>query len=146
LSKPSEILSQLQDQLQASSYLSYVNDDNILLGTRDNIVQFPTIVIEPIGMKEIDNVYSTQRLFFNIAVVGFIHVMNKDKQIVGDATDKGILDLENDIKKAISSDITLGGYAIDTNLNTTAYEFVEYPIRSLSINLEILFQQTAATR
>jgi hypothetical protein len=146
MSKPAEILTQLQTQLQGSADLSYVTDTNVFLGVRENITQFPCIVIEPLGMTELDYVYSKQKLHFRISVVGFIHVTNKDKQIVGDTTDVGILDLENDVKKAISSDITLGGYAIKTEIQETAYEFVEFPIRSFSINLDVMFEQTAATR
>lgn len=146
MSKPTEIISKLQDQLQASADLSYVNDNNILLGTRDNITQFPCIVLEPLGIREIDSTYPKQKLFMTVAVVGFINVMNKDKQIVGDTTDKGVMDLENDIKKAISSDITLDGYAISAKPISSAYEFVEYPVRSVAINVEILFEQVATER
>jgi hypothetical protein len=146
VSKPSEILAQLQNQLKASADLNYINDENIFLGVRDSITQYPCIVIEPLGMIEGDYVYPKQKLHFKIAVVGFIHVTNKDKQIVGDTTDKGILDLENDVKKAISSDITLGGYAIKAASEETAYDFVEFPVRSFSINLDVLFEQIATTR
>lgn len=116
------------------------------MGVRESITQFPCIVIEPSGMSEMDYVYPKQKLHFKITVVGFIHVTNKDKQIVGDTTDRGILDLENDVKKAISSDITLGGYAHKVAIQDTAYDFVEFPIRSFSISLDVMFEQTAATR
>jgi hypothetical protein len=144
--KPAEILDQLQDQLKASAFLSYVDDTNILLGTRTDIKQFPVIVIEPLGIREADYTYPKQKLTMTVAVVGFINCTNKDKQIVGDTTDRGIVDFENDVKKAISSDITLAGCAIWAKPVSTAYDFVEYPVRSFSINLEILFEQVATTR
>jgi hypothetical protein len=146
MSKPSEILTQIKTQLQNSADLSYVNDYNILLGVRDNMVQYPCIIIEPLGLLELDYVYPKQKLHFKIAVVGFIKVTNIDKQIVGDSTDKGILDLENHVKKALSSDITLGGYAHKLEIKETAYEFVEYPVRSFSISVDVMFEQIATTR
>ncbi len=146
MSKPTEILSQLQTQLKNSSALAYIDDNNIFLGTRENITQFPCIVLEPLGIREIDSTYPKQKLTLTIAVVGFINVIDKDKQLIGDAVQKGVMNFENDVKKAISSDITLNGYAIDTNLTMTAYEFVEYPIRSFVINVEILFEQIAKER
>jgi hypothetical protein len=146
MSKPANILSQLQTQLKNSSDLSYVDDNNIFLGAREGISQFPCIVLEPLNIGEVDHAYPKQRLTMTVAVVGFISITNKDKQIVGDATEKGVMDFENDVKKAICSDITLGGYAIDIALTMTAYEFVEYPTRSFSINCEILFEQVSSTR
>lgn len=146
MSKPAEILFQLQTQLKNSSYLDYVDDNNIFLGARENITQFPCIVLEPLNIAEVDHVYPKQRLTLTVAVVGFISITNKDKQIVGDATERGVMDFENDVKKAICSDITLGGYSIDVDLTMTAYEFVEYPVRSFSINVSILFEQDSKTR
>lgn len=146
MSKPSEILTQIKTQLQNSSDLSYVNNYEILLGVRSNMVNYPCIIIEPLGLLELDYVYLKQKLHFKIAVVGFIKVTNVDKQIVGDTTDKGILDLENDVKKALSSDITLGGYAIKLEIKETAYDFVEFPVRSFSLSIDVMFEQTSTVR
>jgi len=146
MSKPVDIINQLLTQLQDSSALSYVQDANILKGARESITLFPCIVLEPIRITEKDYVYEKQRLVMNIAVVGFTKVLNKDDQITGSGDDRGIMTLENDVKKAISSDITLGGYAIDTNIKETVYELIEYPIRGFSINIEVLFEQDAVNR
>jgi hypothetical protein len=149
MSKRAEILDQLQDQLKASAFLSYVDDTNILSGARpiSGIIQFPMIVIEPSGWKEADYTYPKQKITMTVAVVGFINCTNKDKQIVGDTTDRGIMDFENDILKAISSDITLAGYAIWAKPSSGVYsEPTEYPVRSFVINVEILFEQVATTR
>jgi len=144
MSKPADILSQLKTILENSSDLSYVK--NVFLGYREGIVQFPVIILEPVRIVESDGVYGRQDLRLSVAIIGFISVKNKDKQIVGDANYKGILDFENDVKKAISADRTLGGYAIHTTFIETRYEFVEYPVRGFAIDVEVRFRQDTKER
>jgi hypothetical protein len=144
--KPSLILNAIQDQLQASTNLSYVSDSNILLGVRERIPLFPCILIEPINLDETEFAYTKQRLTLSIAIMGYIQVTDMDKQFVGDANIKGILDIENDIKLALDSDRTLAGNAMHVIIRNSVYDFVNYPVRSVTINVDILLEQTKATR
>jgi hypothetical protein len=148
MSNTATILGKVQTQLRNSSYLSYVDNNFIFLGVRDNITNFPCIVIEPDSNDESDLIYGKQSMVFRVIVTAHIQVFDKDKQLQGDTVNKGILDLENDIKKAISADRTLGitGSYVFARITATTYEFVEYPIRSVAILLEIEFRQNTTTR
>lgn len=140
MSTPKIILEELQDQLQASTNLDSVQDSCILLGQRENIAQFPTVFIELVSIGEADIVYGRQRLTMVCRIFGISQTQDKDAQL----TD--LLDLENNIKKALSSDITLGGVAISLSVKETTYEIVDYPVRACGIRVEILFQQDSVTR
>ena len=85
-------------------------------------------------------VYGRQRLTFQVAVIGITQQHDKDLQL------EDLLELENNIKKAISEDITIGGIVIDTNIKETRYEIIEYPTRTCNIIVDILFQQESLTR
>lgn len=144
--KPALILTALKTQLQNSSTLSYITDGNIMLGVREGITMYPCIVIEPLELAEAEYAYTQERLTMSVAITGHIQVQNKDKQFVGDANTKGILDIENDIKLALDSDRTIGGTAIHMNVRGSVYDFVNYPVRSVTINVDILLEQTKGTR
>lgn len=148
MSTPAQVLTALQNQLKNSAALSGVNDAMILLGIRDSYNQFPAIVIEPIPQaEEISNDTNVKvDIRYPVAVIGYSKVMEPDKQIVGDANSIGLADLENNIKKAISEDHTLGGVAIMATIKTSEPDLIEWPTRSISIEVEILFRQDRAAR
>jgi len=146
MSKPSEILTALKAQLQNNSNLSYVNDAAILLGIRKELTIFPSIVIERISNSEANYVYPKKRLTMKVAIVCFIDVKDKDKQIVGDANVKGTMDIENDVKLALDSDLTLGGKAFKLEIIDSLDDFIDYPIRSVEIIVDIKYEQTKGTR
>lgn len=144
--KLASILAALETQLQAATSLSYVNDTMIMQGFREGVVNFPCLFIEPIGNKEEDFAYPKERCTFRVALMGFLRVNDKDKQIVGDSNTKGIVDFENDIKLAIDDDRTIGGTCIHADIVESTYEYKEYPIRGVTVAVEFLFEQTKATR
>lgn len=144
--KAATILTTLINQLKASTDISYVSDASILLGVREKILNFPAIIIEPTGLKEANYAWPKQRLTMNVGIIGYIQVMNAEKQIVGDTITKGIMDFENDVKLALDSDRTLGGQAINLTIVDTSYDFVDFPYRSFTMNVEILFEQVQKTR
>lgn len=147
MTTPAQIFTALQYQLQDSPYLNYVNDDSILLGTREGINLFPCIVIEPASKTEefTKDVNESVDIRYYCTVNGVINT-HIDRQLVGNDKHKGLLDLENDIKKAISSDHTLDGHAIDTLIHTSAPDIIEWPIRMVAIEVEIFFRQNRITR
>jgi len=139
-----DVISVLKILLEGASELSYVKE--VLLGVREKMTLFPCLIIEPLSLTESDDTYARQVLTMCVSVIGYIHCTNKDKQIAGDADTKGILDFENDLKKALDSNRTLSGAAIDTRITETVYEFAEYPLRSFALRLEVIFRQIAGTR
>lgn len=144
---PATILSTLKTILEDSADLSYINDDNIFLGVRENVTIFPCIIIEPVGDRVIEENFNYEQRIININVTAYIQVYDKDKQIVGDTNTKGVLDVENNIRKALSSDTTLGlSDVYDMRLVTTVHNFEQFPIRGFGINVEIHYRQDRITR
>ena len=144
---PAKIIAALQDKLQASTDLSYINDAHIFVGRRKAIANYPVIVIEPSGNKVVSREYPYENIALKVVIAAGLRVYDEEKQFVGDTSIRGILDFENDIKKAVSSDNTLGGECIDMNILDVQNDDAEdYPIRSFIINVEILYRQNITTR
>ena len=145
MSKTADVLSQFKTQLSGSSDLSYVK--NVFLGRRERIVTYPTIIIDYLGTDETDEIYDRQELNLKVVVIGIINTPNEDKQIVGDTNTKGIINFEHDIKKAISSDRTIGGYAVWTKiLSSRTDEYENYPMRAVALEVDIQFRQDSDSR
>ncbi|HNX82478.1 MAG TPA: hypothetical protein PKL77_10080 [Candidatus Omnitrophota bacterium] len=146
MSKPADILSALKTQLENSAQISYVK--NVFLGDRESVTEFPCIIIEPTNINEVENVYPRQDMAMKVNIIGVIRCTNKDKQIAGDATDKGILDLLNDIELALDSDRQLGlsSGVIHSRVVNVDMGRVDYPARFIIITVEILYRQTKGTR
>lgn len=140
-----EILTALRDSLKNDATLcSYVK--NVFFGVRDGIPEFPCLVIEPAELQETDDVYGRQELRFKILIVGFLHNEDPEMQIVGDSARPGIVDFLLDVKKALSADRTLGGKVIQTYIQNTRFEYVEYPLRSFNLSVELFFRQGTTAR
>lgn len=146
MSKPSDITTALITLLKNSSYLTYVGQSQFLVGVRESITQFPCIILEPVSGLEKEHVYPVERITRRYAIMGYILVTNKDLQIVGNSAIKGIDDMENDIKLALDSDRTLGGKAIFVHIVDSKCDFVSYPVRDITITIDVDFQQTRGTR
>jgi len=145
MAQETTVLNALKTQLTNNTTLAaYVK--NIFLGVRKAVPSFPFIVIEPQELLEADDVYGRQDLRFRVQVVGFIECLDPEKQIVGDATNKGIMDLMLDVKKAISADRTVGGTAIHAYIQSERFEYVEYPVRSVVLTVELFFRQASVAR
>lgn len=144
MSKPSTILSTLKTQLEGSSDLSYVKE--VFIGARENILNYPCIIIEPLGIDESDDIHAQQELVLRVGIFGYINVMTKSKQIVGDANTKGITDFLNDTAKAICSDRTISSNALWTRIITTHFDFVEYPARNFAMEIHIAYRQSSTGR
>ncbi len=78
----------------------------VLDGVRGDIAEnaFPAVVLEPGITTEGDGTTTRRRLLrFNLRIVCFMECADFDKQIVGDANTKGILDFVNDVKNALEA-------------------------------------------
>jgi hypothetical protein len=147
MSTPASIVAAIQDVLQASSYLSYINNEDILLGIREGVTIFPCILIEPISDILTAESYPYEQRTISVNITAYVQVYDKDKQLVGDTNTKGVLDVENDIRKALSSDITLGlADVYDTRIISSIHDFEQYPTRGFAINVECHYRQNRLTR
>jgi hypothetical protein len=144
---PSAVWTGIKTALENDSTL----DDyivQVLDGQReiDSITSYPTIVLDYAGSQEVDDTYGRQRITMSVTINIVINVFNKDKQIVGDTTNKGVLDIINDVKNAIDADRTLGGAAIHTQILSDSLSTQNFPVRVLTLNCNILFEQDEGTR
>jgi hypothetical protein len=140
-----DVLTAFRDLLKNDETLcAYVK--NVFFGVRDGIPEFPCLIIEPSELIETDDIYGRQELRFKILVVGFLEGQDPDMQIVGDSARPGIVDFLLDVKKAISADRTLGGKVIQTYIQGARFEYVEYPLRSFNLSVELFYRQDTTTR
>lgn len=141
MSKPSEVIDKLIEQLKADDDLSAMNI-NYFKGVRERIVSFPAIVVELLSLTESDSddvgAFIDQEI--QLAVIGYKSISNPEAQI------SEIMDFSNAIKKAIESDYTLGGMAIDVNLPEEHHEFINFPLRSIALAVNIKSRVTRAVR
>jgi len=141
-----EIFEELQTILANAPELAYVKA--IYAGTRENIPQsqFPCIILEPMRMEERNIGFPMVEPRFTILIMGYMRVHDKDKQIIGDDTTKGILDMENDIKTALGPYHDLNGKCLFWEVGSTHFDISAYPVRGVVIEVTFAYQQDARTR
>lgn len=139
------LINKLKAERKKGQSLSYVK--GIYEGVRNKITAFPVIVVEPKREPEVDGaIYGRTDSKFEIEIFGIVKVHDKNKQIVGVGQTRGILDLKNDILKALSEDHTLGCVVKDVNITDVVYEWRDYPARSVTITVELEYSQNTITR
>jgi hypothetical protein len=146
--KPELIFNKIKSILEADTELKkYIKI--VYAGTRVNIPlqNFPCIILEPIIAPEesITMPHNTE-ITFTITIFGYIKIFDVDKQIVGDTTLKGILDLDFDIKKALGAYIDLDGTCLYFSFPNTRYDFNSFPFRGVEIDIKITLRQDFVTR
>jgi len=143
-----EMISVLQTDASLAAYMKYV-----FKGMRFNLEPdaLPCICVEPIQNNEIVNdMNQIKNVRLNFDVIAFSYCpTDSDKTIVGDANYKGILDIENDIRKALTDNNTLNDNVIDLSMDTTTFdiETVEkkYYTRAVVIPVSVLYRQVDVT-
>ena len=140
------IISAIKTTLENASGLSYVKQ--VLLGRRDpqTITLFPVIIIEPTGDGETNDVNTVVDVRTSFIVYGALHIINADKQLIGDANTVGAFDFEDAIKKALDADETLGGVASNLVIRGTNHSSENFPLREIAIEIEVWFRQTKGVR
>jgi len=135
-----QLVSTLESNQTLKKYVKYV-----FKGVREGIgnESMPCLIIEPTKDGEIAEELNTySKVYCNIDVVGYVYnVSEPDKQIVGDADYKGIVDFAQDVRACLQSSNTLGDRCIDIRLEPTLFDFSEYPIRGFRVPIRILYQQ-----
>ena len=118
-------------------------------GTRENIPvnNFPCIILEPTNAPEeaITMPHKTE-INFTVTIWAYVKIFDVDKQIVGDATTKGVLDVNFDIKKALGAHIDLDGECLYFSFPNTRFDFDSYPFRGVGIDMKITLRQSFVTR
>ena len=134
----------LEEDAVLSPYIKVVYS-----GTRDDIPtnMFPCIILEPTNAPEepVTMPHNTE-INFTLTIFGYIKIYDVDKQIVGDATNKGILDLNFDIKKALGAHIDLDDECLYFSFPDTRFDFSSYPFRGVEIDMKITLRQSFVTR
>lgn len=140
------IVSAIKTTLENASELSYVKQ--VLVGKRDpqTITLFPVIIIEPTGDTEDNEVNTIVDVRASFIIYGALHIVNADKQLVGDANTVGAFDFEDDIKKALDADQTLGGVSSNLVIRGTTHSSDNYPMREIAIDIEVWFRQIKGVR
>jgi len=139
-----KVKSILEADITLSDYIKVVYS-----GTRDNIPvnMFPVIILEPTNAPEEPiTMPHKMEISFTLTIFGYIKIFDVDKQIVGDATTKGILDLNFDIKKALGAYIDLDGECLYYSLPNTRFDFNSFPFRGVEIDMNITLRQDFVTR
>ncbi len=144
MSKPSEIISGLKSQFEGDSNLSYVK--NVYYEKRESVSIYPCIMLDVVSNEESDLTYPMQDNYLTVEIIGYIEVKNRDKSLIGDSNVRSKLDFENDIKKAISADPTIGGYAIHTEIMRTDFVNITVPVYMIRIEARINYTQNSQTR
>lgn len=142
------IFNKIKSILEADTVLeTYIKI--VYAGTRDNIPVnlFPCIILEPTSAPEeaVTMPHNTE-INFTITIFGYIKIFDTDKQIVGDDTNKGILDLNFDIKKALGGHIDLDNECLYFGFPNTRFDFSSYPFRGVEIDIQITLRQNFVTR
>jgi hypothetical protein len=123
----------LENERQNGS-LSYIKA--IYQGVREDIVNFPVIILEPDSEREEQHTVPKHKMcYFTILISYFDEVINKDEQIVSERG-KGVLDALVDIKNVLSKYPNLNNSCQDFKMPTTRFVFENYPYRGFEITLE----------
>lgn len=134
----------LKEDIVLSPYIKIVYS-----GTRENIPvnNFPCIILEPVNAPEepVTMPHNTE-INFTITIWAYIKIYDVDKQIVGDATTKGVLDVNFDIKKALGTYLDLDGECLYFSFPDTRFDFDSYPFRGVGIDMKITLRQSFVTR
>ena len=106
---PLDIWNEVKSILETEvSYLT------IYEGIRGNIPKgrFPCIFMEPKTDPEDKKTFPVVDPTFTILLLAYIKIEDKDKQVIGDGTNKGILEVEQDIKRGLGKYYNLNGKCI----------------------------------
>lgn len=147
------IIAQVQAVLLNDPVLStYVK--KVFMGVRTSVpdTNYPCIILEPDGNQESDeqDTNKLQRLTLKLLINAYVRVIiptQNDFQIIGDATHKGSMNIEKDIKVALGAVYpNLDGNCIWFKFINTINDIQHWPIRGISIEVHFYYQQDYLTR
>jgi hypothetical protein len=142
MARAKDIVTAIIAQLKSSATLSYIPDTQILEGIRFNVVKFPTICVETTGRRVAEHTYAFNKIKLGVKIFCLVNITDKDHQITGTDTIKGIADMEDDIIKAIDANETFGiSDVYYCHPDTIVEDITLYPLRGFSITLDLLYRQ-----
>lgn len=140
-----QVVKILRDHQQPGKELEYVKE--ILEGVREDLPQFPAIVIEPLSETEVEHtVPRFKKIIFSIAITCWIEVYKKDYQIIGEKLDKGILDITRDVRNILEKYPDLNKTCLKFSFPSIVYTAEFYPYRSAEITVAIEYIVEATQR
>ena len=123
--------------------LEYIKTDSLRDGRflTEPSGAFPVIMLEPDTVSEEPHSAPERvRLVYRYSVYCAVEHMDFGKSIVGDISNKGIVDLVNDVKNVLSADLRLGlasSGVLRIRFPSTRYFVDNYPIREAVVNVEV---------
>jgi hypothetical protein len=140
------------DATLAVSTKAYIQ--RIDLGLRKGLARadFPCIQIEPGVQTEIAAAYPNLDCHLLLHVIAYTHVFDIPTLLTGDANYKGVLDLEQDIKKALGALFpTLGltdliEFTFPRTEFTISENVAEFPVRGVIIDMDCHYRTDLGTR
>lgn len=138
------VLTALKAQLKAYAGLSYISE--VWTPARENVTQFPCLMLEPVRQEETEERHGVQTLRATVNISGYNKLTDPDLKLIGSGAIKGVLDIENEVKLAIDSDPSVAGNCIHAACKDTTYGELEDDVRYFSLNVEILYEQLTETR
>jgi hypothetical protein len=145
--KPETLITALKTALENDAVLStYIEE--VLVGRRtiETITSFPSLWIELAEDDESDTVYSKFENILSVNIVGIVRDASAEVQILGDASNKGILAVLNDVKKAIDDSNLLTGIASMMKIGKTTFSDDAPPMMAFAMQLNIHYSQSEHTR
>ncbi len=136
-----EVMKQLKDDFENDVTLAaYIKQ--VLLGTRENIAEFPCIIIDPVRIRFLLESYPSQDYIADIIIIGYARIHDKDSQFTGvDGEVTGLLDIENDVRNVLMSDRSVDCKILDLKITEVGYDFAEYPVRSFAMRVECQYRK-----
>ncbi len=127
---PENIFNEVKKILMNNTTIkSYVKKDNFFSGDRPAIprTNFPNIVLEVVNNVLYKIEENNQQIkIFKMMIEGGILIQDLEKQIIGNKTQKGVLDIENDIYSALLTYYPdLNNNCLYFSLSTSSYTELE---------------------
>lgn len=153
-----QVLNQVKTVLDADATLAVATKayiKRIDLGLRRGLAKadFPCIQIEPAVQTESVEPYPNVDAHLMLHIVAYTHVFDIPVLLTGDANYKGVLDLEQDIKKALGSyqfpTLGLSGlieFTFPRTEFTISENVAEFPVRGVIIDMDCHYRTTLDTR
>jgi hypothetical protein len=144
MSNTADIITQIKAVLEANAALTAAGV-KVLLGPRERILSFPVICINPAEEAESEETYPLQEMTCRVILVGAVQLYDDDHQVVGDVTNKGIVDLLNDVKNALDANRMLNGRAVHLTYGTALFE-IDNPAFTFTLPVVVQYQLTRGVR
>ncbi|GEM_PF-1503084 len=152
-----QVLNQVKTTLDADATLAVSTKayiQRIDLGLRRGIARadFPCIQIEPAMLTEAAVAYPNLDCHLLVHIIAYTQVFDIPTLLKGDANYKGVLDLEQDIKKALGALFpTLGltgliEFTFPRTEFTISDNVAEFPVRGVIIDMDCHYRTTLDTR